>query len=107
MYKPRSTKDIYMDSLSINSESLGRQLVDQNVSLREVKGITDFVGKKYRENLDTIIRECMMDMMALERVPSPLRLFVDCLARAKESINLSQPARALLHRYASAWEECM
>lgn len=107
MYKPRSTKDIYMDSLSINSESLEKQLFDQNVSLREVKSITDFVGKNYRENLDTIIRECKKDMMALERVPSPLKLFVDCLARAKESMNLSQPARALLQRYASAWEEWM
>jgi len=105
IYKPRSTRDIYMDSLSINSEILGRQLVDQNGSLGEVKSISDFVGKNYRKNLDTIIRECKKDMMALERVPSPLILFVDCLARSKKSTNLSLPAWALLLRYASAWEE--
>jgi hypothetical protein len=107
MYKPKSTKDIYMESLSVNSESLEKMLVDQSVSSREIKRITWAVDKVYRENVDMIVEECKKDMLALERVPSPLKLFVDCLAHAQESMNLSQPARELLQRYASAWEDWM
>jgi hypothetical protein len=46
-------------------------------------------------------------MMALERVPSPLKLFVGCLANAQKSMNLSQPARVLMQQYTSAWEDWM
>jgi hypothetical protein len=46
-------------------------------------------------------------MMALEHVPSPLRLFVDCLAEVQKSMNLSQPSKTLLQQYASAWEDWM
>jgi hypothetical protein len=107
MYKPRATRDIYMESISINSGSIEKQLKDKSVSSREIKSIIEAVNKKYRENVDIIVEECDNDMMALERVPSPLRLFVDCLADAMKSIDLSQPARALLQGYTSAWEDWM
>jgi len=107
MYKPKSTRDIYVESLSVNSASLEKQLADQSVPPRELKSLIDAVGKMYRENVDRILEECDKDMMALERVPSPLKLFVDCLAHAQKSMTLSQPARALLERYASAWEDWM
>jgi hypothetical protein len=107
MYKPRSTRDIYIESLAVNSASLEKQLADQSVPQREIKAIIDAVTKMYRENVDRIVEECDRDMMALERVPSPLKLFVDCLASAKKSMSMSEPARALVERYTSAWEDWM
>jgi hypothetical protein len=107
MYKPRATRDIYMESLSINSASIEKQLEDKSVPAREIKIIMDAVGKRYRENVDRIVEECDRDMMALERVPSPLKLFVECLAEAQKSPGLSGPARELLQGYVSAWEDWM
>jgi hypothetical protein len=46
-------------------------------------------------------------MMALEHVPSPLKLFVDCLAQVQNSLSLSSPASRLIQRYAAAWEDWM
>jgi len=107
MYKPRATRDIYVEWLSINSENIEKQLKDKSVPAREIKIIMDIVAKRYRENVDRIVEECDRDMMALERVPSPLKLFVECLAEAQKSASLSQPARALLQQYTSAWEDWM
>ena len=107
MYKPRATRDIYVESFSVNSSSLEKQLVEQSVMQNEIKGIIDAAGRMYSENVDAIVEQCERDMMALERVPSPLKLFVDCLARVQKSMDLSQPARALLHKYTSAWEDWM
>jgi len=107
MYKPRSTRDIYVESFSVNSASLEKQLADQSAAPGEIKGIIDAASKMYRENVDAIVEECDRDMMALERVPSPLKLFVDCLAHVQKSMDLSQPARALLHKYTAAWEDWM
>lgn len=107
MYKPKSTRDIYIESLSVNSASFEKQLADQSVSASEIKIFINTVSKMYRENVDRIVDECDRDMMALERVPSPLKLFVDCLAHTQKSTDLSQPARALIERYTSAWEDWM
>jgi chromosome condensin MukBEF complex kleisin-like MukF subunit len=107
MYKPRATRDIYIESFSINSASIEKQLQDRSVSQREIKDIIDAAGKRYRENVDRIVEECDRDMMALENVPSPLKLFVDCLGEVQKSMSLSPPARALLQQYLSAWEDWM
>lgn len=107
MYKPRATRDIYMESLSINSSSLEKQLEGKSVPAREIINIIDSIGKRYRENVDRIVEECDRDMMALERVPSPLKLFVDCLADTQETMKLSDPARELLRKYTTAWEDWM
>lgn len=96
-----------MESLSVNSASLEKQLEDKSVPVREIKSIMELVGKRYHENVDAIVEECDRDMMALERVPSPLKLFVDCLAEAQKSLNLSNPAEALLQQYTAAWEDWM
>lgn len=107
MYRPKSTRDIYMESLSVNSANLEKQLADQSMQPREIKNIIDTLGKMYNENVNRIVEECDRDMMALERVSSPLKLFVDCLAQVQESMSLSEPARALIERYTSAWEDWM
>jgi len=107
MYKPKSTRDIYVESLSINSSSLEKQLADQSVPQREIKSIMDALSMEYNENLGRIVEECDRDMMALERVPSPLKLFVACLADVKKTMNLSAQARTLIDRYTSAWEDWM
>lgn len=107
MYKPRATRDIYGESFSVNSASLEKQLADRTVPPREIKVIIDAVVRMYSEKVDSIVKECDRDMMELEYVPSPLKLFVDCLARAQKSVDLSQPARVLLQLYTSAWEDWM
>jgi hypothetical protein len=107
MYKPKSTREIYIESLSINSESIEKQLADQSVPSEEIRSILDFVSNMYYENLEKIVKLCDKDMMALENVPSPLKLFVDCLANAQKSLSLSSPASRLIRRYTSAWEDWM
>lgn len=96
-----------MESLSVNSANLEKQLEEKSVPTREIKSIMESVGKRYHENVEDIVEECDKDMMALERVPSPLKLFVDCLAEAQKSLSLSQPAQTLLQQYTAAWEEWM
>jgi hypothetical protein len=107
MYKPKSTREIYIESLSINSASIEKQLADQSVLSEEIRSILDFVSNMYYENLEKIVKLCDKDMMALENVPSPLKLFVDCLANAQKSLSLSSPASRLIRRYTSAWEDWM
>ena len=107
MYKPKSTREIYIESLSINSASIERQLSDQSILSDEIRSILDSVSKMYRENVERIVTMCDKDMMALEYVPSPLKLFVDCLAHAQKSLSLSSPANRLIQRYAAAWEDWM
>jgi hypothetical protein len=107
MYKPKPTREIYNESLSINSASIQKQLADQSVLSDEIRSIIGFVSKVYRENVDTIVKLCDKDMMALEHVPSPLKLFVDCLAYAQKSLSLSRPAHRLIQQYTSAWEDWM
>ena len=107
MYKPKSTREIYIESLSINSASVEKQLADQSILSDEIRSILDFVSKMYSENVERIVTICDKDMMALEYVPSPLKLFVDCLTHAQKSRTLSLPANRLIQRYAAAWEDWM
>jgi hypothetical protein len=107
MYKAKSTRVIYMESLSVNSANLEKQLAEQSVPASEIKRFVDAVAKMYHLSVDRIVAECNKDMMALERVPSPLRLFIDCLDRAQKSTDLSPRIRALVQRYMSAWEDWM
>lgn len=107
MYKPKSTREIYIESLSINSASIEKQLSDQSVLSEEIRSILDFVSKMYCENVERIVMLCDKDMMALEYVPSPLKLFVDCLADVQKSHSLSSQASRLIQQYTSAWEDWM
>jgi hypothetical protein len=107
MYKPKSTREIYIESLSINSASIEKQLADHLVLSEEIRSILDFVSKMYCENVERIVMLCDKDMMALEYVPSPLKLFVDCLADVQKSHSLSSQASRLIQQYTSAWEDWM
>jgi hypothetical protein len=107
MYKPKSTREIYIDSLSINSASIEKQLADVSVPTDEIRSMLDFVSEKYLRDVDRIVTLCDKDMTALEYVPSPLKLFVDCLAQAQKYLSLSSPAQWLIQRYTSAWEDWM
>jgi hypothetical protein len=107
MYKPKETKDIYVDSLSINSSNLEKQLVAKSVSKDEIRKIISSVDAGYRQRLEGIVHECDKDMMVLERVPSPLRLFIDCLEESEKTMQLSQESRRLVQGYISAWEDWM
>ena len=107
MYKPKDTKDIYVDSLSVNSSTLEKQLAGKEVSRDEIDKILTSVAGRYAQRLQGIVQECEQDMMALERVPSPLRLFIECLAESSNSLSLSSSSRKLIEHYESAWEDWM
>lgn len=55
MHRPRATRDIYVESFSINSSSLEKQLADQPVPQSEIKSIIDAVGRMYLEGADRIV----------------------------------------------------
>jgi hypothetical protein len=107
MYKPKETKEIYVDSLSVNSSNLEKQLQAKSVSEDEIKRIIKSIDAGYMQRLEGIVHECDKDMMALERVPSPLRLFIDCLEESERTMQLSQESRQLVLSYVSAWEDWM
>ena len=69
MYKPKSTKQIYIESLSINFASIENSLLTSRF-ITEIRSIIDFVSKAYRENVDRIVKLCDDDIIALESVPS-------------------------------------
>ncbi|MGI0037770.1 MAG: hypothetical protein ACRD99_05380 [Nitrososphaera sp.] len=107
MYKPKDTEQIYTDSLSVNSSNLEKELSGRRVPPAEIEQILKSIESEYGDRLKGISYECDKDMMALERVPSPLRLFIDCLAESDKSLQLSQASRQLIRGYVSAWEEWM
>ncbi len=107
MYKPRDTRDIYDESLSVNASNLRRQLAEKSVGEKEIESVIDSLSRMYNGHVASIVEECKTDMMALERVPSPLKLFLDCLAKTKDSLALSRPARRLIDIHVSAWEDWM
>ena len=107
MYRPRDTRDIYRESLSVNASNLRRQLAEKFVREQEIESIVGSVSKMYDWQVASIVEECGRDTMALERVPSPLKLFLDCLAKTKDSLALSPPSRRLIELYVSAWEDWM
>ena len=107
MYKPKSTKDIYLDSLSVNSASLEKQLTEHSVPCSEIKDIASVINNHYNKTVELIVEECDKDMMALEHVPSPLKLFIDCLTQARKLLSLSPQALKLLQQYSRLWEDWM
>ncbi|HKU50380.1 MAG TPA: hypothetical protein VJP79_10540 [Nitrososphaera sp.] len=107
MYKPKDTKDIYVESLSINSSNLEKQLEGQTVSPAEIRQLLSAVDGQFRKRLAAIVEDYQKDMMALENVPSPLRLFIECLAESEKSLKLSSQSQSLIRRYISAWEDWM
>lgn len=105
-HRPKPVRDHYTESLAVNSENLGRQLAAESVPREEIQRILDSISSVYLAETEKIARECEKDMMALERVPSPLKLFVDSIAQAKP-LAVSPAAFELLKRYVSAWEDWM
>lgn len=104
MHKPKPVRDHYTESLSVNSENLKRQLADAGVNEGEIGAILQAISSTYMREVENIVTECAGNMMALEKVPSPLTLFVGSIAGAKAR---SPQAVALLGRYVSAWEDWM
>jgi hypothetical protein len=104
--KPKPVREHYTESLAVNSENLAKQLSAESVPMDEIKRIIVSISTSYLASTEKIVQECELDMMALEHVPSPLRLFVDSMALAMKS-NVSPAASALMKRYVSAWEDWM
>ena len=104
MHRPKPVRDHYTESLQINSENLARQMAEASVPTGEVTKILSEISSPYMAEVEKIVAECERDMMALERVPTPLKLFVDCIARVSAE---SPAARRLLEQYVAAWEDWM
>ncbi|HVX01706.1 MAG TPA: hypothetical protein VHA09_00985 [Nitrososphaera sp.] len=105
-YRPKPVTDHYVEALMVNSENLGKQLAAESVQGQEIQMILQFISQIYLAETEKITRECEKDMMALERMPSPLRLFVDSIAQAR-SLTVSPAASELMSKYVSAWEDWM
>jgi hypothetical protein len=106
-HKPKPVRDHYTESLEVNSKNLSKQLADKSVPATEARAILDAISRTYLSEAEKIVQECERDMMALERVPSPLRLFVDSIAQALKTAKTSPAASELLKKYVSAWEDWM
>lgn len=106
-HRPKPVRDHYSESLAVNSENLKKQLEEKSVPAGEIKTMLDAISRLYLSETDKIVRECEKDMMALEKVPSPLRLFVASIAQAMKTANTSPAAAELLKRYVAAWEDWM
>ncbi len=104
-HKPKPVRDHYTESLATNSQNLARQLAG-SVPEAEVKTIVDSISIIYLKEVDRIAGECERDIMALERVPSPLGLFVGCISQVVREAK-SPAATDLLQKYVAAWEDWM
>lgn len=104
MHKPKPVRDHYTGSLTVNSENLARQMAEAGVGEEESRKILYSISAAYLQQVERIVEECEADMMALEKVASPLKLFVDCISKTSPQ---SPQARELLGRYVSAWEDWM
>lgn len=105
-HRPKPVRDHYTEALAVNSENLGKQLAAESVPEQEIRMILDSISQMYLAETEKIARECEKDMMVLERVPSPLRIFIDSIARTK-SLTVSPAASELMEKYVSAWEDWM
>lgn len=104
--KPKPARDHYTESLATNSQNLARQLAGASVSESEAKEIIDAISSIYLKETEKIAEECERDIMALEKVPSPLGLFVSCISQVAKDVR-SPAAADLLQKYVAAWEDWM
>jgi hypothetical protein len=104
-HKPKPVRDHYTESLATNSQNLARQLAG-SVAGADVKKIIDSISAIYLKEVDRIVQECERDIMALERVPSPLGLFVSSISQVVKDVR-SPGAADLLQKYVAAWENWM
>ncbi len=104
-HKPKPVRDHYTESLATNSQNLARQLAGA-VKEAEARAIIDSISAVYLKELDKIVDECERDIMALERMQSPLGLFVNCISQVVGDIK-SPKAPELLQKYVAAWEDWM
>jgi hypothetical protein len=104
-HKPKPVRDHYTESLATNSRNLARQLVAR-VSEPETEFIMDSISAIYLKEVEKIVDECERDIMALERVQSPLELFVNCISQVVRDVQ-SPTATDLLQKYVAAWEDWM
>ncbi|HEX6068026.1 MAG TPA: hypothetical protein VFZ05_04420 [Nitrososphaera sp.] len=105
-HKPKPVKDHYTESLATNSQNLARQLAGAFVSESETREIIDSISSLYLKETEKIAEECELDIMALEKVPSPLGLFVNCISQVAKNVR-SPAATDLLQKYVAAWEDWM
>ena len=105
-HKPKPVKDHYTESLLVNSQNLSRQLEGASVSSLETSEIIKSISAIYHNEVEKIVSECEQDIMALERAPSPLGLFVSCISQIIEDTR-SPKAVDLLQKYVAAWEDWM
>lgn len=104
-HRPKPVRDHYTESLATNSQNLARQLAG-SVPQTEIDAIVDSISAIYLKEVDKIADECEHDIMALERVPSPLGLFVSCISQVVRDVR-SPGAVDLLQKYVAAWEDWM
>ena len=103
---PKPVRDHYTESLAVNSKNLARQLAGASVPGADAKAIIDAISVVYLKEVEKIADECERDIMALEKVPSPLGLFISCISQIIKDAR-SSSAVHLLQNYVAALEDWM
>ncbi|MEO9320992.1 MAG: hypothetical protein ABI361_09985 [Nitrososphaera sp.] len=104
-HKPKSIREIYADSISVNLSTLVRQLAERGVAADLIRTISAALAKAYDREAEKIAIECDADMMAIEGAPSPLELFVRCIRDYSKSNSIPESASSLLREYVTAMND--
>jgi len=105
-HKPKPVEDHYKESFNVNVSSLSKHLASKLVPEQEIEDIMNSISSLYFGNVVKIVAECNKDLMLLEYVPSPLKLFIDCIAQSQQSKFFSCSS-TILKGYVDALEDWM
>lgn len=106
-HKPKSVREIYLDSLNVNLRTLAKQLDEQGVRDLQIKEISQSISGLYGSAMEKIAEATEADMMAIENAPSPLELFIECISKLMAVKTLDPLAISLLQGYVSTMQEWM
>ena len=104
-HKPKSVREIYTDSIGINLASLQKDMADHGLGNEEVGRAAQILSEAYSERMREIEILCGKDPVALESVPSPLELLMECIERTSNATMVSPGVAAFLGKYLAAIKE--
>jgi hypothetical protein len=105
---PKSIKNHYIDSFTINSENLKSFLSSHEISNSELEIVLSIVSKLYNQKVDDILASCGSDWARLDSASSPLILFVQCIDELlSDHLDISSRCRFILNSFSKTLESWM